>query len=133
MQLEVTSRVDAEQARREAHALAVALGFSVQGAAAVALAAVELATNLLRYARGGEIRISAIEGIRGKGMQLESHDAGPGIAEIDRALQDGYSTGGGLGGGLPAVRRLTDEFELHTGPGGTHVVARKWLGERPRF
>jgi serine/threonine-protein kinase RsbT len=59
-------------------------------------------------------------------MQIESHDRGPGIDRLTDALQDGYSTTESLGSGLPAVRRLVDDFEARTGPGGTWIVCRKW-------
>ena len=126
----VGTRADAARARRAARALAVALGFGPADAEAVALAAAELATNLVRYARGGVLVAAPVRGAAGVGVQLESRDAGPGIGDVARALQDGYSTGGGL----PAARRLMDEFEVDTGPGGTTIVARKWLraGGRPR-
>jgi serine/threonine-protein kinase RsbT len=118
---------DAHAARRAARAAATAAGFDRLAAEEVALAVSELATNLLRYAHGGEVWLQHIGDPARPGLQLESHDAGPGIDDLDRAMQDGYSSGGGLGHGLPAVRRLVDEFDIASGPSGTCVVARKWL------
>jgi serine/threonine-protein kinase RsbT len=92
----------------------------------VALAVSELAMNLVRYAAGGGIVLSPVEGLPGPGVQVESYDHGPGIADLDRAFEDGFSTAGGLGSGLPAVRRLMDEVDIETGAGGTLIVARKW-------
>ncbi len=97
---------------------------------AVVLATVELATNLVRYTPGGEIFLDTVEGQRGTGVRIESLDAGPGIASVRRAIQDGFSTGGGLGAGLPSVRRLMSSFEIESGPAGTRVVACKWPNER---
>jgi serine/threonine-protein kinase RsbT len=127
VRLPVRSDWDAHAARRAARDLATAVGFDRVAAEEVALAASELATNLLRYARGGEVRLGRLSQPARAGLQLESHDAGPGIEDLDRAMRDGYSSGGGLGHGLPAVRRLVDEFDISSGPAGTRVVARKWL------
>jgi serine/threonine-protein kinase RsbT len=128
--LTVTSRADADRARRESRALALDCGFSRADAERVALAASELATNLVRYAPSGTIRLTVADGPRGRGLRIESTDDGPGIANLDRALEDGFSTGGGLGSGLPATRRLMDEFEIATGSGGTRIVASKWPSRR---
>jgi serine/threonine-protein kinase RsbT len=117
---------DVERARRHGHALATAQGFSRVDAECVALAVSELATNLLRYARGGVIRLSADRDHRGSVVELECTDCGPGIANVEQAMQDGFSTSGGLGHGLPAARRLMDEFHIASGPAGTRIVARKW-------
>jgi serine/threonine-protein kinase RsbT len=128
--LAIQTRLDADQARREARRLAVDLGFDRNGAEAVALAVSELAMNLHRYAVGGEIVVRSVaDGVR-RGLEIESLDTGPGIADSAQALQDGYTTSGGLGSGLPAARRLMDDFELTTAPSGTRIVARKWLTTR---
>ncbi len=126
----IRSRLDADQARREARRLAVSLGFDRGDAETVALAASELAMNLHRYAVKGEIVLRVVEDGARRGLEIESQDAGPGIADPELALRDGYTTGGGLGSGLPSVRRLTDDFELTTQPSGTRIVARKWLAPR---
>ena len=96
----------------------------------VALAVSELATNLVRYAQEGTIVLSSVAGSAGTGIQVESWDVGPGIADLEQALEDGFSTGGGLGSGLPAVRRLMDEFTIATGPSGTRIVVRTWATNR---
>lgn len=123
----VRGPADVEQARRMARTLAVQQGFAAADAERVVLAVSELATNLLRYAQQGELLLSAVQRARSMGVEVESCDAGPGIANLRRAQEDGYTTGGGLGGGLPGVRRLMDEFEISSGPSGTRVLARKWL------
>jgi serine/threonine-protein kinase RsbT len=99
---------------------------------AVALAVSELASNLVRYANAGELVLSPTTGPRGEGVEVESRDLGPGIPDLELALRDGFSTGGGLGNGLPAVRRLMDEFEISSTTSGTRIVARKWSGARSR-
>lgn len=126
----IRSRLDADQARREARRLAVSLGFDRGDAETVALAASELAMNLYRYAVEGEIVLRTVADGARRGLEIESQDAGPGIPDPELALRDGYTTGGGLGSGLPSVRRLTDDFELTTQPSGTRIVVRKWLAPR---
>ena len=116
--------------RRVARAAAAELGFSATDAEAVALAISELAMNLHRYARRGEIVVEDIGGPGRRGIQITSRDGGPGIEDVDAALRDGFSTGGGLGSGLPGVRRLMDELDVVTGPTGTLIVARKWPSAR---
>jgi serine/threonine-protein kinase RsbT len=123
----IRSSLDVDQVRREARRLAADLGFGRADAESVALAASELAMNLQRYAVDGAIQLGVVDEGTRRGLVIESGDLGPGIGDPARALEDGYSTGGGLGSGLPGVRRLMDDFDLETGPGGTRIVARKWL------
>jgi serine/threonine-protein kinase RsbT len=99
----------------------------------VALATTELATNLLKYARHGNITLIPLKPISGAaGIEVVSGDEGPGIPDVAAAMQNGHSTGGGLGGGLPGVNRLMDEMEITTGPSGTRIVARKWAKQSNR-
>lgn len=123
----IRRQADVEHARRVARSLARQLGFAAADCEAIVLATSELATNLVRYAPGGTISLSSIKDAGGRGVQVESQDSGPGIADLAQALTDGFSTGGGLGHGLPAVRRLMDTFDVTTGPEGTTIVAGKWL------
>jgi serine/threonine-protein kinase RsbT len=125
--LPIRRQADVEHARRAARSLARQFGFDPAGSEAIVLATSELATNLLRYAPGGTISLASIAGAGRRGVQVESRDGGPGIANLAQALTDGFSTSGGLGDGLPAVRRLMDTFDVTTGPEGTTVVAGKWL------
>jgi serine/threonine-protein kinase RsbT len=106
------------------------MGFDRHDAEAIVLAVSELGTNLVRYAPGGVILVSALSGSRGTGIRVASDDTGPGIADVERALQDDFSTGGGLGSGLPAVQRLMDTFSIITSAAGTSIDASKWL-KRP--
>jgi serine/threonine-protein kinase RsbT len=127
VRLAIGDQSDVEEVRREARRLASALDFSRQDCEVIALAVSELASNLLRYASGGEIEIAPVTGSRGVGIQITSLDHGPGIVDVDAALRDGFSTSGGLGGGLGGVQRLLDEFDLSSSPGGTLIVCRKWI------
>jgi serine/threonine-protein kinase RsbT len=120
----IASPADLDLARRKVRVLARACGFGRIDTERLVLAVSELATNLLRYARDGAIVLRALDDAPSGGIQVESHDQGPGIPDIARALEDGFSTGGGLGSGLPAVRRLLNDFEITSGPHGTRVTAR---------
>ena len=93
----------------------------------VVTAASELARNTILHGQGGEMSLEVVrEGPR-EGLRLTFEDQGPGIADIDRALEDGYSTGGGMGLGLPGARRLASEFELRSQAGvGTCVTIVRW-------
>ena len=126
----VRTRADAEHAQDVARTMAYAVGLSVIEAESVVLATSELATNLVRYGSDGEVTLAPVDGPYGAGLQVESQDTGPGIPDLERAMTDGFSTGGGLGGGLPAVRRLMDDFDIVSSVDGTRVVARKWPRRR---
>jgi serine/threonine-protein kinase RsbT len=90
-------------------------------------AAAELATNILKYAGRGTLTVRRLEDGARRGLELHAEDRGPGIPDVEAALQDHYSTSGTLGLGLPGVRRLMDEFELRSAAGkGTSVRVRKW-------
>lgn len=120
---------DVERARAVALDLARALGFGPITAECVALATMELATNLMRYAEGGELRIGRVTDPR-PGLVLESEDQGPGIPDLRAARRDGFSSGSGMGSGLGSVERLMDESEFTSSPAGTRIVARKWMDPR---
>jgi len=126
MAIPVLGLSDVEQVRRETRDLARGLAFSAADVERTALAASELAMNLLQHAQQGEIHISeAREGSR-VGLTIESDDVGPGIVNVDRAMNDGFSTTGGLGSGLPGIRRLMDDFSIASTDRGTKIVAHKW-------
>ena len=86
----------------------------------------KLARNIFLYAGTGTVTVREVERTGRKGIEVTCEDQGPGIPNIALVMQDGYSTGGGLGSGLPAVRRLMDEFQLASDPHGTRIVAIKW-------
>ncbi len=114
-------------ARHRAKYMAVALGYNINNTAELVTSVSELAYNLFFHANsGGEITLSVIQRDNKIGISLLSHDSGPGIFSIDNALQDGYSTNGGLGGGLPGTKRLMDEFNIASNPHGTLITCIKW-------
>lgn len=113
--------------RREGRALASQLGFSAGQLALIATAISEIARNIVLYASRGEVRLELIESGGRRGIRVSALDDGPGIANLEQAMRDGYSSGNGLGLGLPGARRLMDEFELKSEVGrGTTVVMIKW-------
>ncbi len=127
-----TCRVDGEAdiyvAAGLARDMAREIGFGSADAARIEIVVRELASNIFRHAGRGEIRLQEVLEAH-RGLQVEAVDGGPGIADVELALQDGYSTTGrGLGSGLPAVRRLMDTFEIETAVGqGTRIRATRWL------
>ncbi len=124
--LSIRTESDISEAVRQSRAMAGRLGFSTTSAYYIATAASELAANLWIHAGGGVITLQRLDG-KG-GMELTTIDHGPGIADIDRALEDGFSTANGLGCGLPGVKRLMDELDIASFPGvRTEIKARKWL------
>jgi serine/threonine-protein kinase RsbT len=123
----IVTEVDIERIRREARALARYAGFDRYDVEAILLAISELATNLVRYAPGGELVVSIVLEANGLGILIQSSDPGPGIVDVELALRDGYSTSGGIGSGLAVVRRMMDDFTIVSSPSGTCIEARKWL------
>lgn len=108
------------------------LGFLDGACEEIALAVRELATNLVKHARGGVVTLSSSREEGRTGIQIESIDLGPGIGDPERALADGYSTAGSLGTGLGAVHRLMDDLEFRSPEtGGTHLICRRWLRAPP--
>ena len=107
--------------------LAAQLGLSDHEQVIVVIAISEIAHNIVKYAQQGEIVLSAARQNGKCGITVVARDEGPGIPDIERALQDGYSTGGSLGLGLPGAKRLMDEFEVVSQVGqGTTVIMKKW-------
>ena len=106
---------------------AVSAGFSLVDQTKIVTAASELGRNTVQYGGGGVARVAAVVNGSRRGLRLEFVDEGPGIADLALALQDGYSTGGGLGLGLSGARRLSDEFDIQSAPGeGTRVTIVRW-------
>jgi serine/threonine-protein kinase RsbT len=123
----ITSDADLVPARAQGRALAQALGFSQTDATLIATAISEIARNIVVHAGRGEIVMSRIEEPHRYGLVVVASDAGPGIREIDVALERGHTSTGGLGLGLPGARRLMDEFQVETDAGkGTTVTMTKW-------
>lgn len=119
--------VDIVLCRQKGREMAVQMGFAYSDGVLIATAISELARNIVKYAKSGEILITQVENGANAGIQVIARDKGPGIRNIDMAMQDGYSTSGGLGLGLPGVRRLMDTFEIVSSDGsGTTVTTTKW-------
>lgn len=105
----------------------VALKFTLIEQTKMITAASELARNTLRYGGGGYAELEVVSSGDRRGVRVAFVDEGPGIENIELALTDGFTSGGGMGLGLPGARRLADEFELDTAPGkGTRVTITKW-------
>jgi serine/threonine-protein kinase RsbT len=123
----IKSERDIVLARQKGRALARDFGFSLGDATLIATAISELARNIITYAREGMITMNVIYTSKRGGLLIVASDEGPGIADIPRALRDGFSTSGSLGIGLPGVRRLMDEFDISSQPdAGTIVTVTKW-------
>jgi serine/threonine-protein kinase RsbT len=123
----IGSDLDIVTARQRGRALAQQMGFSNSNLTLIATAISELARNILLYAKTGELTLG-IDDDNGKaGLVVVARDGGPGIPDIARAMEVGYSTSGSLGLGLPGVRRLMDDFQIVSESGkGTTVTAKKW-------
>jgi serine/threonine-protein kinase RsbT len=123
----VAADLDVLMARQKARALAAPLRFSPGELTLIMTAISEVARNIVLYAKRGEIAMQLVEQGRRRGLSIVARDQGPGIANIDQVMADGYSTSGGLGLGLPGSKRLMDEFNLVSAPGcGTVVTMVKW-------
>jgi len=124
----IKSDADIVVARQKGRALAIQLGFSGSEPTVIAAAISEVARNIVSYAKEGEI---ALQGVRINGhqsLQVVARDAGPGIADIEQAMQFGYSSNCGIGAGLPGAKLLMDEFDIQSEVGkGTRVTMRKWV------
>jgi len=127
LRLPIAADVDVVQARQQGREVAANAGFTSGDQTVIAAAISEIARNILMYAKRGEIVLSVVANGDRQGVVVVARDQGPGIRDVARALQDGYSTSGGLGLGLPGAKRLMDEFELTSAVGqGTTVTMKKW-------
>ena len=128
-EIRVAIRTDADvvTARQEARTMGAALGFSSTDLTLLATAISEIARNITTYAGEGEVTLRVRNETGRAGIEVVATDDGPGIANVELAMQVGYTTGNGLGLGLPGTRRLVDDFELDTTPGaGTRIRMVKW-------
>jgi anti-sigma regulatory factor (Ser/Thr protein kinase) len=125
--IHVTHESDVGAARRAAKGLAARLGFDATASEEIALAVTELATNLSKYARDGQVTLRPLIEAARIGVEVASTDSGPGIADIEQALANGFSTSASRGVGLGAVNRLMDAFDIESrSRAGTRIVCRKW-------
>lgn len=122
---------DIVEARKAGHQLALDLGFTLTDVTMIATAISEIARNITSYAGRGAVRVAVEDREGRKALVIRAEDDGPGIADIERALEDGYSTGRGLGLGLPGARRLMDRLVVESARGrGTVVEMWKWVPAR---
>jgi len=128
IRIDIRSVDDIVTARQEGRALAKSLGFSPTEATLIATAISELARNILLYARTGEIVLSKVINGQHTGIIIIGKDEGPGILNLVHAMMSGYSTSGGLGLGLPGVKKIMDSFDISSEHGqGTTVTTIMWL------
>lgn len=122
---------DIVAARKAGHQLALDLGFSLTDVTMIATAISEIARNITSYAGRGEVRVAVADREGRRALVVRAADDGPGIADIDRAMEDGYTTGRGLGMGLPGARRLMDRLVVESALGrGTVIEMWKWVPAR---
>lgn len=125
--LPIAGQEDVVRVRQEVRAAATAVEFGLVDQTKIVTATSELARNTLIHGGGGELLLEIVRRPGRRGLRLTFQDRGPGIPNVERALQDGYTTGSGLGLGLGGSRRLVDEFQVEDRPGGgTRVVIARW-------
>jgi len=118
---------DVVRTRQLARSWSVSIGFSLVEQTKIVTAASELARNAVEYGGGGKLRMRWLVNSLRQGLRMDFIDEGPGIADVNEALKDGYTTGGGLGLGLSGARRLMNDFEIDSKPGqGTRVSVTRW-------
>ena len=123
----IRADIDVVVARQKIRGLVSDLGFSGSELTLIATAISEVARNIVSYAGSGEIVMRVVQRGQRRGITVVARDKGPGIADIERAMEDGFSTSRGLGLGLPGSKRLMDEFELVSEVGrGTEITMTKW-------
>ena len=127
-EVRVAIRTDADvvTARQEARAMGSGLGFSSTDLTLLATAISEIARNITTYAGEGEVALRVLNDGARTGIEVVASDDGPGIDDVELAMQDGFTTGNGLGLGLGGARRLVNEFNIDSRPGSTKIVVVKW-------
>ncbi|WML50188.1 anti-sigma regulatory factor [Neobacillus sp. PS3-34] len=126
--VKILNEWDIVAARQLGRNVAKELGFGTVDQARITTAISELARNIYLYAGQGQICIEKIYNGGKAGLKIIAADNGPGISDIRQVMEDGFTTSGGLGAGLPGVKRLMDEFDIDSTPGsGTDIMATKWL------
>lgn len=126
--IQVRREADTVRAIMETRRMARSLGFDDYHCQKISTAVSELVRNIIKYADSGEVIIAPITRANQTGLEITIKDRGPGIANLDQAMQDDFSSSGTLGLGLPGVKRLMDEFEINSEVDvGTEIVIRQWL------
>ena len=127
-QVEISSAADIVTARQKGRALAMKLGFDGSDLTLIATAISEVARNIVDHAKNGTVFLAATNHGSKHGIEIVAKDDGPGISDVEQAMQYGYSTRKGLGVGLPGAKWLMDEFDIDSEVGkGTKVTMKKWL------
>lgn len=127
VRIPVEADIDVITARLRGSEFALALGFAADEVHSVAIAVSEVARNIVRYARRGQITFSAVDNGSRRGLLIVARDQGPGIVDLQRAMTPGFSTGNSLGLGLSSAESQMDEFDIASRPGdGTIVTMTKW-------
>ncbi|MFI0186744.1 anti-sigma regulatory factor [Streptomyces sp. NPDC017082] len=130
--LPIGSDADLAWVRQHVRQCAAALGFGLVQQTKLVTAASELARNTLVHGGGGRVEITPLDNGRNRGLRMAFIDSGPGIRDLDLAMTDGYTSGGGLGLGMSGAKRLVHEFSVDTEPGrGTTVTAASWVSQVP--
>lgn len=126
--LPIREKADIVRIRQRVRERSGEIGFGLVEQTKMITAASELARNALDHGGGGEMRLTVVEANDRRGLRLAFSDRGPGISDVERALQDGFSTGAGLGLGLAGASRLVNDFAIESAPGeGTRVTITRWL------
>jgi serine/threonine-protein kinase RsbT len=127
VRVRITTDDDIVTARQEGRRLSATLGFSSTDLTLIATAISEVARNIRLYAERGDVQLKLVRDRDREGIVVVARDKGPGIRDVELAMQDGYSSGGSSGLGLPGARRLMDEFDIRSRPGrGVTVTMKKW-------
>jgi serine/threonine-protein kinase RsbT len=127
VRVRITTDDDIVTARQEGRRLSSVLGFSSTDLTLIATAISEVARNIRLYAERGDVQLKLVREPGRDGIVVVARDKGPGIKDVDLAMQDGYSSGGSSGLGLPGARRLMDDFDIRSRPGrGVTVTMKKW-------
>ncbi|WP_075217902.1 anti-sigma regulatory factor [Mongoliimonas terrestris] len=125
--MEIRTSDDIVRVRQKVRDLAVGIGLGLVDQTKIVTAASEIARNTLDYGGGGTARVEVIEEGFRRGVRVTFEDEGPGIADVTRAMQDGFTTGGGLGLGLSGAKRLSNEFSIQSAVGvGTRIMIARW-------
>lgn len=128
VQVDINSAADIVAARQQGRSMALKLGFDGSDLTLIATAISEVARNIITHAEHGKVKLASINNGGRHGILIVAHDEGPGIRDVSKAMQYGYSTNNGLGVGLPGAKWLMDEFDIESRLGkGTTVTMKKWL------
>jgi anti-sigma regulatory factor (Ser/Thr protein kinase) len=128
IQIDIATEADQTRSLLAARKIASEIGFNAKDIASITTAVSELVRNILKYAGNGRVRFDPAKANHTKGLRITVRDHGPGIADVEKAMADHFSSSGTLGLGLPGVKRMMDDFEIESASGqGTRVVVTKWL------